>query len=41
MWVHDPEFDKIMAEQRKIDSKMWRSRTGSPMPCEAIQRGIF
>ncbi len=24
MWVNDPEFDKIMAEQRKIDWKMWR-----------------
>ena len=24
MWVHDPEFDKIMAVQRKIDWKMWR-----------------
>jgi hypothetical protein len=23
-WVEDPEFDKIMAEQDRIDPEMWR-----------------
>ncbi len=24
MWKKDPEFDRILAEQRKIDWEMWR-----------------
>jgi hypothetical protein len=23
-WVHDPEFDKIIEEQRQIDPEMWK-----------------
>lgn len=23
-WVEDPEFDKIMEEQRQIDEELWR-----------------
>ncbi|MGA2441297.1 MAG: hypothetical protein ABSH08_10065 [Tepidisphaeraceae bacterium] len=23
-WVEDPEFDKIMEEQRQIDPEMWK-----------------
>ena len=23
-WVEDPEFDKIMGEQRQIDKELWR-----------------
>ena len=23
-WIHDPEFDKIIEEQRQIDPEMWK-----------------